>query len=73
MQFSVAAVRTWYHGGPMMPGALRIQVEREGAFRDVFATRDNREGMDPRWYPGGMGGSVPVTNEFAAVTTRYPS
>jgi hypothetical protein len=67
----VAAVRTWYHGGPMVPAALRIQAERgDGSFEDVFATRDNREGMDPAWYPGGMGGSVPVTNEFAPVTTR---
>lgn len=68
--FKVGAVRTWYHGGPMVPAALRIQVETSGGFRDVFATRDNTEGMDPHWYPGGMGGSVPVTNEFAPVITR---
>ena len=55
----------------MVPSALRIQAEADdGTLRDVFATRDNREGMDPRWYPGGMGASVPVTNEFAPVRTR---
>ena len=66
----VERVTGWYHGPDSAPAAFRVQVERDGAFHDVFVTRENRQGMDGAVYPPGPGASMPVTVELVPVETR---
>ncbi len=60
----IVGARAWFHGFTEVPRSWAVEVEAPagvGGWQSIGGTNENEQGRPPSWYPGGAGGSMPVT------------